>query len=76
MTSTLPTAAQLEQSWNSDPRWAGITRPYSGADVVRLRGSVHVEHSLARLGATKLWKSLHSELFGGHADQVQIQSET
>lgn len=58
---TQPTAAQLEQSWKSDPRWKGVKRPYSGADVVRLRGSVHIEHSLARLGAEKLWNYLHTE---------------
>ncbi|MGE0032003.1 MAG: isocitrate lyase [Steroidobacteraceae bacterium] len=56
---SLKTAAQIEQEWNSDPRWKGVVRAYGGADVVRLRGSVHVEHSLARLGAEKLWRSLH-----------------
>jgi isocitrate lyase len=43
------------------PRWAGITRPYSAADIERLRGTVRVEHTLARLGAERLWKLLHSE---------------
>lgn len=52
---------QLEQEWAADARWNGIQRGYSAADVVRLRGSVHIEHSLARLGAEKLWKSLHTE---------------
>src|SRR4030081_3229262 len=42
-------------------RWAGIERPYSSADVARLRGSVHIEYSLARLGAEKFWRQLHSE---------------
>lgn len=42
-------------------RWSGIQRPYSTADVSRLRGSVHIEHSLARLGAEKFWRQLHSE---------------
>ena len=60
---TLPTADQLRHQWSTDPRWAGIERPYSAEDVVRLRGTVHVEHSIARLGATKLWNSLHSEDF-------------
>ena len=41
----------LEQEWVNNPRWKGITRDYSAADVVRLRGSVHIEHSLARRGA-------------------------
>jgi isocitrate lyase len=59
----LPTAEQLKLDWANNPRWAGITRTYSAEDVVRLRGTVHVEHSLARLGAEKLWKSLHTEDF-------------
>ncbi|KAB7769748.1 isocitrate lyase [Xanthomonas maliensis] len=63
MSSNLQTAEQLQQQWANDPRWAGITRNYTAADVVRLRGTVHVEHSLARLGADKLWTSLHSTPF-------------
>ena len=54
-------AKQLELMWASDPRWAGITRPYSGADVVRLRGSVPIDYTLARLGAERLWKLLQDE---------------
>jgi isocitrate lyase len=54
-------AARLSAEWNGDARWRGVTRPYSAADVVRLRGSVHIEHSLARLGAEKFWSLLHSE---------------
>ena len=63
MTAPLPTADQLRQQWASDPRWAGIERPYAAEDVVRLRGSVAVEHSLARLGAEKLWSHLAREPF-------------
>jgi isocitrate lyase len=63
MKTPLPTAEQLRLDWTNNPRWAGITRPYAAEDVVRLRGSVHIEHSLARLGAEKLWASLHSEPF-------------
>ncbi|MFC0676252.1 isocitrate lyase [Lysobacter korlensis] len=63
MTTSLPTAEQLEQQWATDARWSGITRPYSAADVVRLRGTVPIEHSLAKLGAQKLWNSLHTEDF-------------
>ncbi len=63
MKNLLPTAEQLNLDWANNPRWAGITRTYSAADVVRLRGTVHIEHSLARLGAEKLWKSLHQEDF-------------
>ncbi|MGY0613040.1 MULTISPECIES: isocitrate lyase [unclassified Luteimonas] len=59
MSTTLQTAEQINQEWTTSPRWAGITRNYTAEDVVRLRGTVHVEHSLARLGAGKLWTSLH-----------------
>ncbi|MDI2097351.1 isocitrate lyase, partial [Klebsiella pneumoniae] len=49
--SKLPTAEQIQHDWDTNPRWEGIQRNYSAADVVRLRGTVHIEHSLARLGA-------------------------
>jgi isocitrate lyase len=52
---------QLERDWRENPRWQGITRPYSAADVVRLRGSVHIEYTLAKLGAQRLWELLHTE---------------
>ncbi len=52
---------QLEQQWATESRWRGIKRGYSAADVVRLRGSIHIEHTLARRGAEKLWHDLHSE---------------
>src|SRR5437660_11383968 len=55
------TETQLESMWAKDARWKGITRPYTAKDVVRLRGTVHVEHSLARLGAERLWDLLHTE---------------
>src|SRR5689334_12925071 len=63
MSHHLPTAEQLQHDWDNSPRWAGIRRNYTAADVARLRGTVHIEHSLARLGAEKLWRSLHSEPF-------------
>ncbi len=63
MTSKLPSAEQLRLDWSNNPRWAGIVRPYSAEEVVRLCGTVVVEHSLARLGASKLWKSLHEKPF-------------
>ncbi len=47
--------------WQRNPRWAGIDRPYSYADVLRLRGSVVVEHTLARRGAARLWNSLRTQ---------------
>jgi isocitrate/methylisocitrate lyase len=58
-----PNETQLENLWATDPRWKGITRPYSAKDVVRLRGTVHIEHSLARLGAERLWELLHTESY-------------
>jgi isocitrate/methylisocitrate lyase len=54
-------AARLHDEWQADPRWADIERTYSAEDVVRLRGSVQEEHTLARLGAERLWSLLHSE---------------
>ena len=53
-------ARQLEVDWNTDRRWAGIERPYSAEDVIKLRGSVHIEHTLARRGAERLWTSMNS----------------
>jgi isocitrate lyase len=54
-------AANLRESWETDQRWAGIRRDYSAQDVIRLRGSVIEEHTLARRGATRLWELLHTE---------------
>jgi isocitrate/methylisocitrate lyase len=51
-------AEELERQWATDHRWRGIERPYSGEDVVRLRGSIRVEHTLARIGAQRLWDLL------------------
>ena len=65
MTTTAMTreeqASALANEWNESPRWKGITRPYSADEVVRLRGSVQIEHTLARVGAERLWELLHSE---------------
>ena len=61
--TTLPSAEQLRHEWSNNPRWAGIRRDYSAEDVVRLRGTVHVEHSIAKIGAGKLWDSLQREDF-------------
>ena len=63
MKSTLPTAEQIKIDWQNNPRWKGVTRPYSAEDVVRLRGTVPIEHSLARIGAEKLWRYLQTEDF-------------
>ena len=59
----MKTAEQLERDWRQNPRWKGVERSYSGKDVVKLRGSVAVEHTLARRGAEKLWRLLHTEQF-------------
>jgi isocitrate lyase len=53
----------LQQDWDTNPRWKGIKRSYTAADVVRLRGSLPIEHTLAKTGAQKLWALLHSEPF-------------
>jgi len=63
MKNTLPTADQIALEWKNDSRWHGVKRNYSAEDVARLRGTVPVEHSLARRGAERLWKSLHKEDF-------------
>ena len=55
--------AALKKDWADNPRWSGIRRGYGAEDVVRLRGSVRVEHSLARCGAEKLWKMMHERPF-------------
>jgi isocitrate lyase len=53
----------LENGWKNDPRWQGVERTYSAADVVRLRGTVVEERTLARLGAERLWELLHNKPF-------------
>jgi isocitrate lyase len=57
------TAMLLERNWASDPRWEGIARPYRATEVVRLRGTVLVEHTLARLGSERLWRLMQTEPF-------------
>ena len=54
-------ASSLTKAWSTDPRWKGIERPYTAKDVLRLRGSVLVEHTLARMGAQRLWDLLEIE---------------
>lgn len=53
----------LEHSWKHDPRWKNIIRPYKAADVVKLRGSLQIEYTLAKLGAKKLWDLFQKEPF-------------
>src|SRR5439155_647164 len=71
-------ADQLEARWRDDARWHGLERTYTATDVVRLRGSVVPEHTLARLGAERLWELLRRDqpvralgaLTGGQAVQM------
>src|SRR5262249_52140130 len=60
---SLPTAEELRRQWRESPRWRGIERGYDAADVVRLRGTIPVEHSIARLTAEKLWRYLQEKPF-------------
>ncbi|MED3622666.1 isocitrate lyase [Neobacillus thermocopriae] len=53
--------AELKESWEMDARWKGITRPYSAEDVIKLRGSIDIEYTLAKRGAEKLWKLINEE---------------
>ncbi|WP_017727098.1 isocitrate lyase [Halalkalibacterium ligniniphilum] len=70
-------ANKIREDWENNPRWKGIERPYSAEEVVRLQGSMDIEHTLARKGSEKLWKLLHEEdyvqalgaLTGGQAVQ-------
>ena len=76
--TTTAAAALLEREWAESARWQGIERPYGADDVLRLRGSVRVEHTLARLGAERLWELLHESdhvralgaMTGGQAVQM------
>jgi isocitrate lyase len=71
-------AEALAERWRTDPRWRGVERPYTAQDVVRLRGSLRIEHTLARLGAERLWRLLQRQepvralgaMTGGQAVQM------
>ena len=54
-------ATALRKDWQENPRWKGVKRPYKAEDVVRLRGNVQIEHTLARRGAENLWKLVNTE---------------
>jgi isocitrate lyase len=60
---SMPTADELRRQWRESPRWRGIRRTYDAKDVVRLRGTIAVEHSIARLTAEKLWRYLTEHSF-------------
>ncbi len=72
---------QIERDWAENPRWQGVKRTYAAEDVLRLRGSVKVEHTIAKIGAERLWDLMHTEKYvnalgamtGGQAVQ-QVQA--
>lgn len=78
MTTADKRAAELTRKWETSPRWTGVDRPYSAADVVKLQGSFPIEHTLAKRGANRLWELLRSNdyvhalgaLSGGQAVQM------
>jgi len=51
----------MTHDWATNPRWKGVERPYTAEDVLRLRGSIHIEHTLARMGAERLWDILQTD---------------
>jgi isocitrate lyase len=57
----MKTAAELQKDWETNPRWKGITRNYSADEVVKLRGSIEIKHSIAEHGANKLWNYMQTE---------------
>jgi isocitrate lyase len=55
--------AKISEAWEHEPRWRGVTRPYSPEDVLRLRPSIQIEYTLARIGAERMWTLLHGERY-------------
>jgi isocitrate lyase len=55
------TAAEIQKSWATEPRWRGVERNYTAGDVVRLRGTLHIEHTLGRRGAERLWQRMMAD---------------
>jgi isocitrate lyase len=53
----------MQHDWKTNPRWEGVERPYTSADVLRLRGSIYIEHTLARMGAERLWELLQTDSY-------------
>lgn len=62
---SLMMARELKHTWDTEPRWRGITREYSPEDVFKLRGTIRVEHTLAEMGARRLWELLEREEYVG-----------
>src|SRR5579872_4546984 len=63
VTRPLPTAEELQRTWRDSPRWKGVVRDYPAQEVVRLRGTIPVEHSIARMTSEKLWRYLNEKPF-------------
>ena len=61
--TTLPISSELKHDWKTNPRWAGVERPYTAEDVLRLKGTVPIEYSLARAGAERFWRLVNSESY-------------
>ena len=68
MSSITQQIADLQKDWDSNPRWKGVKRDYTAADVVRLRGSVQPEHTLAKRGAEKLWQLVNGDAKKGYVN--------
>jgi len=68
MTNRKAQIAALEKDWAENPRWKNVKRGYSAADVVRLRGSLQIEHTLAKRGAEKLWRLVNGEAAKGYVN--------
>jgi isocitrate lyase len=68
MTNRKAQIAALEKDWAQNPRWKNVKRGYSAADVVRLRGSLQIEHTLAKRGAEKLWRLVNGEAAKGYVN--------
>ncbi|KAF2510025.1 isocitrate lyase [Flavobacterium zhairuonense] len=63
MKTTEDRIQELINDWITNPRWKGVERPYTASEVVTLQGSYHIEHSIAKMGAQKLWRKLKSQDF-------------
>ncbi|WPU64159.1 isocitrate lyase [Peredibacter starrii] len=61
MDAMMKAASEMKSNWASDPRWKGVTRTYSPEDVLKLRGSIQVQHTLAQMGAERLWELMQKE---------------
>ena len=62
--------AALEKDWTENPRWSNVKRGYTAEDVVRLRGSIQTEYTLARRGAEKLWELIHGKARKGYVNSL------